>query len=173
MSRYVILAPLALLCAPALSSAPALAGRCLFDTEISDITSGDMRRTVQDRLAHGWELGFQQVGESRAVFVIVGTFGGKGAIVPTGQRFTTEFDDGTVMHLASTQPSQPRVVGQYAEYTFWFGTTDEALQVFSSLEVERFQMDLFGELIEGTPTNNEKKAARWNASCIQDASFRG
>jgi hypothetical protein len=153
--------------------APALAGRCAFDSEIKDITSGELRRTVQARLAQGWDLGFQQVGERRAIFVTVGTFGGNGAFVPAGQRFTARFDDGTVMYLVSTRPSEPRVVGSYAEYTFWFGTTAEALLVFSNLGIERFQMDLFGNLVEGIPGNAEKKAAIRNASCIQEPSFRG
>lgn len=152
---------------------PAHAGRCQFDSEVSDITSGQMRRTVQDRLAHGWQLGFQQIGEQRSIFVTVGVFGANGAIVPAGQRLTFEFEDGTVMHLVSTRPAQPQALGVYAEYTFWLGTTDEALQVFSNLDISRFQVDVFGELTEGTPDRNERHAARWNASCIQDPSFRG
>ncbi len=173
MRRTLSATALALGCLGSWPPAPALAGRCSFDTDIADITSGQVRRRVQDRLAHGWTLGFEQVADTRTAFVTVSLYRWGGATIPAGQRFTAQFEDGTVMHLASTQPAQAIGVGIHTEYTFRLGTTQEALLVFSNLDLERFQMDLFGELFEGQPDRYERLNTRQNASCILEPLFTG
>jgi hypothetical protein len=156
------------------ASIPARAegSKCRFDLERAGGPDSEVYREVSDPLRPGWVLGFEQDGEERSILLNMGVFGGGGAALGPGQRLTLRFSDGTSLQLFSTNTSTPALNGNYAEYSFRFLTTMEALRVIGSLPLESFGMVLPGEAQHGVPTASGRKKAKKNANCIQDHRHR-
>ncbi len=147
----------------------AYAKKCSWADETTDLATGAVQRHTRNRLAHMWFIRFEEKSGKRFIAIEHAFYGAYNQELAPGQQWVGQFEDGTILKLASVEPSPPKayVYGTImTDYMFRFEATDEALQLFATQPLVRFQMDLVNGMEEAEPDKGERKDTMFAAGCV-------